>query len=411
MDFDDSPEEAEYRARVRNWLKANVPASRINAVPGGDDSKFIPEAKVWQAKKADAGYACITWPKEWGGAGGTPAESIIFTEEEGKFGIAFAVFGIGLGMCLPTVMAAGNEADKKRFVAPAMRGEEIWCQLFSEPSAGSDVAAARTRAVQTDDGSGDWIVNGQKVWTSGAHYSDFGLMLVRTSPDVPKHKGLTMFWVDMKSPGIEIRPIHQADGGSEFNEVYFTDVRVKDSQRVGEVGKGWDVALVTLMNERLSVGGGSGPNWRELMELAVGLPGIEGKGTVIQDGGFREKLADWYVVAEGLRLMRLRSQTTLSRGQTPGPEASIGKLISARQMQDLATEALDRLDLHGIVMNTDVTSAVGGFQRNFFWGAAMRIAGGTDEVLKNIIAERVLGLPPEIRVDRDVAFRDIPHGA
>jgi alkylation response protein AidB-like acyl-CoA dehydrogenase len=410
MDFNDSPEEAEYRAQVRDWLKANAPASRGSTTPGDEGSGHIAAAKTWQARKADADYACITWPTEWGGAGGTPTQSIIFGEEEGKFGIASAVFGIGLGMCLPTIMSAGNEADKERFVAPAMRGEEIWCQLFSEPSAGSDVAASRTRATLANDGSQDWIISGQKVWTSGAHYSDFGLLLVRTDPHVPKHKGLTMFWVDMKSPGIDVRPIHQAAGGSDFNEVWFTDVRVRDSQRVGEVGKGWNVALVTLMNERLSVGGGSGPNWRELMALAGSLPGVDGDGSALQDGGFRERLADWYVAAEGLKLTRLRSQTALSRGQTPGSEASIGKIISARQMQDLATEALDRLDQHGIVMNMDATSLIGSFQHNFFWGSAMRIAGGTDEILKNIIAERVLGLPSDIRIDRDVAFRDIPSG-
>ncbi|MBL4802251.1 MAG: acyl-CoA dehydrogenase family protein [Emcibacter sp.] len=409
MDFKDSPEEAEYRARVRSWLKTNTPTSRINRTIGDEDSQSIAAAKAWQAKKADAGYACTTWPKEWGGAGGTPTESIIFEEEEERLGLGnmATVFTMGLGMCVPTIMAAGNEADKKRFVVPAMRGEEIWCQLFSEPSAGSDVAASRTRAVEADDGSGDWIINGQKVWTSCAHYSDLGLLLVRTDPGVPKHKGLTMFWIDMKSSGIDVRPIHQAAGSSDFNEVFFTDVRVKDSQRVGEIGRGWNVALVTLMNERLSVGGGFGPNWPELMELASRLPGVEGKGSVLQDGGFREKLANWYVAAEGLKLTRLRSQTALSRGQTPGSEASIGKVVSARQTQVLATEALDRLDQYGIVANDDATSIIGGFQQGFFWGAAMRIAGGTDEILKNIIAERVLGLPPEIRLDRDVAFKDI----
>lgn len=410
MDFNDSPDEAAYRTRVRDWLNANAPATRTIATPGGEDASLVNAAKAWQAKKADAGYACIPWPQQWGGAGGTRTQSIIFDEEESRFGVASAIFGIGLGMCLPTIMTAGNEADKVRFVTPAMRGEEIWCQLFSEPSAGSDVAGSRTRAVQATDGSGDWLINGQKVWTSGAHYSDFGLLLVRTDPDVPKHKGLTMFWVDMKSPGIDIRPIHQASGGSEFNEVYLNDVRIKDSQRVGEVGRGWNVALVTLMNERLSVGGGSGPNWRELMELARSLPSVMGERSALQDGGFREKLADWYVASEGLRLTRLRSMTALSRGQTPGSEASIGKIISARQMQDLATEALDRLDQYGIVTDPDTTSLIGAFQHNFFWGSAMRIAGGTDEILKNIIAERVLGLPADIRVDRDVAFKDIPDG-
>lgn len=407
MDFDDSPEEAEYRARARDWLTANAPAT-VSVAHGYENEESIAADKAWQAKKAAADYACITWPKEWGGAGGTQAQSIIFAEEEAKLGLGSPIFGLGLGMCVPTIMAAGGDADKTRFVGPAMRGEEIWCQLFSEPSAGSDVAAARTRAVRAEDGSDDWIINGQKVWTSGAHFSDFGLLLVRTDRNVPKHKGLTMFWVDMKSPGIDVRPIHQADGGSGFNEVYFTDVRVKDGQRVGAVGRGWSVALVTLMNERLSVGGGSGPNWPALVELARSLPGVEGAGSALCDGGFREKLAEWYVVAEGLKLTRLRTRTALSRGETPGPEASIGKLVAARQMQELATEALDRLDQYGIVENSDAHSLIGGFQRNFFWGSAMRIAGGTDEILKNIIAERVLGLPADIRVDRDVAFKDIP---
>jgi alkylation response protein AidB-like acyl-CoA dehydrogenase len=410
MDFEDSTEEAEYRATVRAWLKANAPAKPPQYEYGRPSEEAIATAKAWQAKKADAGYACITWPKEWGGAGGTPAQDIIFAEEEAKFGVGSHLFGLGIGMCVPTIMATGSDAAKHRFVRPALRGEEIWCQLFSEPSSGSDLAAGRMRAVRADDGSGDWIINGQKVWTSGAHLADLGLLLLRTDPDVPKHKGLTMFWVEMRTPGIEVRPIHQADGGSGFNEVYFSDVRVKDSQRVGEVGRGWNVALVTLMNERMSVGGGSGPSWPELMKLAAGVPGIDGRGSALQDGGFRERLADWYVAAEGLRLTRLRSLTALSRGQTPGPEASIGKLVSARLMQELGTEAIDRLDQAGIVQSLDAGSAVGGFQRNFYWGSGMRSAGGTDEILKNIIAERVLGLPLDIRVDRDVAFKDIPTG-
>ncbi|ABS62654.1 acyl-CoA dehydrogenase domain protein [Parvibaculum lavamentivorans DS-1] len=408
MDFNDSPKEAEFRSDVRRWLAANAPLSRTRTSHGHEDSKFIVEEKAWQAKKADAGYACLTWPREWGGAGRTPAESIIFHEEESKLDVATAIFRLGLDMCVPTIMIAGNEADKIRFAKPAMRGEEIWCQLFSEPSAGSDLAASRTRAVQTDEGSEDWIINGQKVWTSGAHIADFGLLIARTDPEVPKHKGLTMFWVDMKAPGIEVRPIRQADGGSGFNEVYFSDVRLKDSQRIGEVGKGWNVALITLMHERLSVGTGSGPSWQALMELIGSLPGVEGKGSALKDGGFREKFTDWYVAAQGLQLTRRRTQTALSRGETPGPEASIGKIIAARQMQELATEALDRLDQYGIVANMDAASLIGGFQRNFFWGSAMRIAGGTDEILKNILAERVLGLPLDIRVDRDVEFRNIP---
>jgi alkylation response protein AidB-like acyl-CoA dehydrogenase len=410
MDFNDSPEEAAYRARARAWLDANAPRLDWPTLEAKGETAIKHVAQAWQAKKADAGYACITWPREWGGSGGTAIEQVIFAEEEARHALEFRFFTIGLGMCVPTVMAFADEATKQRFVTPALRGEEIWCQLFSEPSAGSDVAASRTRAIRADDGSGDWIVNGQKVWTSGAHYSDFGIVLVRTDPDVPKHKGLTMFWIDMRAPGIDIRPIHQASDEREFNEVYFTDLRIKDSQRLGPIGDGWKVALVTLMNERLAVGDSTGPGVFDLIELARTVPAHDGR-PAIEDGGFRERLADWYVAAQGLKLTRKRAMTSLSRGQTPGPEASIGKLISARQMQDLATEALDRLDQHGIIAERSVDGLAGAFQLNFFLGGAMRIAGGTDEILRNIIAERVLGLPSDIRVDRDVAFKDIPAGA
>lgn len=410
MDFNDSPEEAAFRARARAWLDANAPKLDWPSLEAQGEEAIKRVAQDWQAKKADAGYACITWPREWGGAGGSMIEQVIFAEEEARHELEFRFFSIGLGMCVPTVMAFADEATKKRFVTPALRGEEIWCQLFSEPSAGSDVAACRTRAVRAEDGSGDWIVNGQKVWTSGAHYSDFGIVLVRTDPDVPKHKGLTMFWIDMRAPGIDIVPIHQASGEREFNEVYFTDLRIEDSQRLGEVGEGWKVALVTLMNERLAVGDSTGPDLFDLIELARDLPGHDGR-PVMEDGGFRERLADWYVAAQGLKLTRKRAMTSLSRGQTPGPEASIGKLISARQMQDLATEALDRLDQRGIIAESSAGSLAGAFQLNYFLGGAMRIAGGTDEILRNIIAERVLGLPADIRVDRDVAFKDVPSGA
>lgn len=400
MDFNDTAEEAEFRIRARAWLEVNAPPREKRSA--------LADLKAWQARKAEAGYACITWPKEWGGGGGTPMQQVIFNQEQERHGLTESIFSIGLGMCVPTVMAFSDEATKERFVRPALRGEEIWSQLFSEPSGGSDVAASRTRAVRAEDGSGDWIIDGQKVWTSGAHYSAFGLLLVRTNPDVPKHQGLTMFWIDMNSPGVDIRPIHQATGESDFNEVYFTGLRIPDSQRVGEVDAGWKVALVTLMNERLAVGGGSGWNWRDLLELGRSLPGEDGQGSALEDGGFREKLADFYVKAEGLRFTRLRSLTSLSRGQTPGPEASIGKIVSARQMQEVASEALERLDQHGLVVAEDARFT--GLEHTWFWGAALRIAGGTDEILKNIIAERVLGLPLDIRVDRDVAFRDLPHG-
>jgi alkylation response protein AidB-like acyl-CoA dehydrogenase len=408
MDFNDSPEEAAYRVQVKAWLEANAPKGPtvLDDMEGGGD---MAASKAWQAKKAAAGYAQITWPKEWGGQGGTPIQQVIFNEEEAKYPVPANPFHIGLGMCVPTVATFADDATKQRFVGPALRGEEIWCQLFSEPSGGSDVAAARTKAVRAPDGSGDWLISGQKVWTTGAHFSDFGIVVCRTNPDAPKHKGLTMFWVDMHDPGIEVKPIHQMAGASGFNEVFFTEVRVKDSQRLGAIDDGWRVSLVTLMNERLAVGGASGAGWGQFLQVARDVPGAEGA-PVLKDQAVREKLADWFVAAEGLKHARNRTMTALSRGQTPGPESSIGKIVSANQMQDLANSAVEMLDQYGIVDDPALAPLGGAFQLSLLSAPGMRIAGGTDEILKNIIAERVLGLPGDIRVDKDVAFKDMPTG-
>ena len=405
MDFNDTPEEAVYRAQVRAWLDANAPKRAGKPDSGLDDPASMDDAKAWQRKKAEAGYACITWPKEWGGGGGAPWQSVIFGQEEGRFETPGNPFQIGLGMCVPTVMTVGNQADKERFVRPAARGDEIWCQLFSEPSGGSDVAAARTRAVKNGN---DWVINGQKVWTSGAHFSDFGLLLARTDPDVPKHKGMTMFWIDMKDPSVEVRPIHQMSGASNFNEVYFTDLRIKDSQRVGGVGDGWKTSLVTLMNERLAIGGGGGASHKQVLKLAQDISTLTGLAT--KDNGLREKIADWYVQAEGLKYTRYRTLTALSRGQTPGPESSIGKVVGAALMQDMANTALDLEDQFGIITDPEFAPLAGAFQTALMGAPGLRIAGGTDEILRNIIAERVLGLPQDVRLDKDVAFKDIPTG-
>ena len=254
------------------------------------------------------------------------------------------------------------------------------------------------------------------MWRFGYEYDiihrdrgDFGILLVRTNPDVPKHKGLTMFWIDMKAPGVEVRPIHQMSGGSGFNEVFFTGVRVKDSQRLGAVNDGWKVSLVTLMNERLAVGGASGAGWSQFMEAARGITGVDGR-PALKDQALREKLADWYVQAEGLKHTRNRTMTALSRGQTPGPESSIGKVVAATQMQDLGNEALEMLDQYGIISDPELAPLRGAFHASVMSSPGLRIAGGTDEILKNIIAERVLGLPGDIRVDKDVAFKDLPTG-
>lgn len=408
MDFNDTPEEAKYRAEVRAWLDKN--ATRKSEAKDAEQAKTLEEllqkSKAWQAKKAENGYACITWPKEWGGGGGTTIQNVIYGQEESNYAVTGSVFAIGLGMCIPTVMTWGSDAHKERFVKPAVRGDEIWCQLFSEPAGGSDVAGLRTRAEKDGD---EWVINGQKVWTSGAHYCDYGIVLVRTDPNVPKHKGLTMFWVDMKDPGVEVRPIKQMSGDSNFNEVFFTNVRVKDDQRLGKVGDGWKVALTTLMNERLAVGGSQGnADVAELISLARETE-IDGK-PAIGNGMVRERIADWYVQAQGLKFTRFRTLTALSKGETPGPESSISKIIAAKKMQDLGSFGMDLQDMGGIIRDRKISPEDGAYTEQWLGAAGYRIAGGTDEILRNIVAERVLGMPQDIRVDKDLPFNQAPKG-
>jgi len=304
------------------------------------------------------------------------------------------------------VMAWADEATKERLLPPLASGEHIWCQLFSEPAGGSDLAGLRTAAVPATDGSGDWIINGQKIWTSGAQHSDYGIVITRTDPTVAKHKGLTMFWLSMKTPGIEIRPIKQANGQSGFNEVYFTDVRIPDSQRLGAVGQGWSVSLTTLMNERLSIGSGMPTGFPELFDFCMNLQTEDG--LAIDDRSVRSRLAGYAVKASGLKYTGMRAISALSKGETPGPENSIGKLVAGATMQELAMYALDLQGQGGVVSDPDKAAAGARFQQMLLRSPATRVEGGTDEILRNIIAERVLGLPGDIRVDKDVAFKDIP---
>ncbi|HXC55918.1 MAG TPA: acyl-CoA dehydrogenase family protein [Rhizomicrobium sp.] len=412
MDFEDSPEEAAFRSEVRTWLDANAKKRSGKREISAEDMENgaagqMAASRAWQKTKARDGYARITWPKGMGGIGGTPMQSIIFSQEEAKYDVANGgPFAIGLGMCIPTLMAYGNEDAKKRFVWPAVQGDEIWCQLFSEPAGGSDVANLRTRAEKNGD---TWTINGSKIWTTGAQFSDYGIILTRTDPNVPKHKGLTMFYIDMKDPGVDIRPIKQASGGSGFNEIFFTDVKVKDSQRLGEVGQGWQVALTTLMHERLAVGGGQGGGLDvpQLMQLARSLE-LE-DGPAIKNAAVREKIADWYVRSAGLRYTTMRTMTALSQGKQPGPEASIAKIVVASKLQDLSAFAME-LEGEAGILQGDEAPMQGMFQGGWLSSPGLRIAGGTDEILRNIIAERVLGLPGDIRVDKDVPFNKIPTG-
>jgi alkylation response protein AidB-like acyl-CoA dehydrogenase len=412
MDFEDTPEEAAFRAEVRAWITANAPVEleaelkRAGFGSSGVKSQEpLKASKAWQKKKAEAGWACLHWPKEYGGGARTPIERVIWGQEEGVYGALSSTFIIGHGMCGPTVMAWAQEDQKRRLLPPLASGEEIWCQLFSEPAGGSDLAGLRTRSVRADDGSGDWIINGQKIWTSGAQHSDWGLLLTRSDPDTPKHKGLTMFFLSMKSPGVEVRPIKQANGQSEFNEVYFTDVRIPDAQRLGAPGQGWEVSLTTLMNERLSIGSGMSTGFPELFDYCLEAQ-IDGR-PAVDDRGVRSRLAQFAVRQSGLKYTGMRALTALSKGQTPGPENSIGKLVAGATMQELAMFALDLQGQSGVVQ--DESSPMNArFQAMLLRSPATRIEGGSDEILRNIIAERVLNLPPDIRVDKTVPFKDIP---
>jgi len=411
MDFEDTPEEAEFRAGVRAFLdsaaRRREPGEASVYRAGLERPEVRAAAKAFQARKADAGYAGITWPKEWGGRGGTPIQQVIYDQEEARYAIPRGLFDIGLGMCIPTLCTWGTQAHRDRFVRPALRGEEVWCQLFSEPAAGSDLAGLRTRAER--DGQ-DWVVNGQKIWTSGAHYCDWGVLVTRTDFSAPKHRGLTYFFVDMRSPGIDIRPIRQISGQSHFNEVFFEDVRVPDSQRLGAVGEGWKVALTTLMNERYTIGGrtGAGVDVGDLMELARRLE-LE-DGPALENAAVRDRLADWYVASQGLKYSHFRTMTALSRGETPGPESSIGKLVIAARLQSMAAFAMDLMEQGGALTDPKLAPMAALFQETLMTSPSSRIAGGSDEIMRNIIAERVLGLPPDVRVDKDVPFSELPAG-
>ncbi len=400
MDFSDSAEEAKFRAEAAEWLQANAPTD--DEIKGLDE---MAQAKLWQKRKVDAGWACIRWPKEYGGRGATAIEQVILNDEQSKVkSPSTQFFSIGQGMAAPTLMTWATEEQKRRYLPKLASGEEIWCQLFSEPAGGSDLAALRTRAVKDGD---DWVINGQKIWTSGAHYSDWGILVVRTDPDVPKHQGLTYFFVNMHSPGVEIKPIKQLSSASNFNEVYFTDVRIPDEQRLGAVGQGWQVALTTLMNERASIGGTrSAGQAQSLLKLAATLE-IDGE-PASKNKAVRSRVADWYAKEAGLRFTGYRSMTAMSRGEVPGPENSIGKLVAAPMAQDLASFALELQAQAGVIYTPLDESFDNMFQHNYMNIPGGRIAGGTDEIMANIIAERVLGLPQEPRVDKGIPFSDVP---
>ena len=404
MDFKDNQEQADFRKKCRQWLENNAKLkTSIEKNNEFANIDYLQAAKDWQNKKYDAGWAMLHWPKEYGGIAASAIERIIWSEEESKFNVPRGIFEIGLGMCGPVMMEYASEDQKARYLPPMAEGKEIWCQLFSEPSAGSDVAGLRSKAVQDGD---NWIINGQKVWTSGAHFSDYGILVVRHDASLEKHKGMTFFFIDMKSPGIEVKPIKQITGGSSFNEVYFNDVVIPDSQRLGEIGDGWKVAITTLMNERLAVGDANGADVEDAFRWAKGQDDLGEP--LINNKSVRSSIADWYCEATGLKNTKLRTMSALSKGETPGPEASITKIVSANKLQDIGNFGMDSLDMAGMLKTDD--PEIQSFQNAWLGAPGLRIAGGTDEILKNIIAERVLGLPQDARADKGMPYKDIPSG-
>ncbi|GAA0912186.1 acyl-CoA dehydrogenase family protein [Nonomuraea longicatena] len=373
---------AEYRRAAREWLADNV--------RDGEDPR------VFMARLHDAGYSGITWPLQWGGQGLTQAEERVFAEEAASCTLPTFMFSIGLGMCGPTLLDRGTDEQRARFVRPLLRGQEVWCQLFSEPGAGSDVAAVQTRAERDGD---TWIADGQKVWTSVAERADWGLLLARTDPDVPKHKGLSMFVIDMRHPGVTVRPLRDMTGRAHFNEVFIDRVPIPDAHRVGAAGDGWSVAVTTLLHERLSISAGVGMSGGK--DSADGFEALRAA-TDTSDPHVRDGLVELHLRSRALDLFNQRLAQETKAGIFPGARGSAAKLL-------LAELALFRADL--------ATSLVGpaavvdpALSDALALAPAMALGGGTNEIMRNIIGDRVLGLPPEPRLDKTVPFKELKVG-
>lgn len=399
MDFKDTPEEAGFRAEARAWLEANAPGHVIPEGERLDDAEEVARGRAWQKALHDGGYAGILLPKSLGGRGGTIIEAVVFGEEESRFNLPKGPYiGIGLGMALPVISKHGRPDQIEKHAAATLRGEMTWCQLFSEPGAGSDLANVRTRAIRDGD---DWIVNGQKVWSSWAHHADYGILVTRTDPGLPKHKGLTFFVLDMKTPGIDVRPIRQISGASDFNETFLTDVRVPDSARVGAVGEGWACCMTVLMGERLNQSSDDRTGVRSLIDYAAATP--RDGGVALDSSAVRLALATALAEEQAQRHFQSRLRTMVSRGENPGAMAAMMKLAYSSRLQKTSGLAMEIRGMDALAPSAG-DSESRRIADDYIWSTAMRIAGGADEVLRNQISERVLGMPGEMRADRDLPF-------
>jgi alkylation response protein AidB-like acyl-CoA dehydrogenase len=341
------------------------------------------------ATLADGGWAVPTWPQQWGGRGASAEEAAVIAQELGRFDVPdLYPFMVAVALVAPVILTHGSGEQQARWLPAIKTGEEIWCQLFSEPDAGSDLAALSTRAERDGD---VWRVTGQKVWSSRAHYSRWGLLLARTDPAVPKHRGITAFAVDMGAPGVEVRPLRQMNGDAHFNEVFLTDAPVADADRIGDVGDGWRVAITTLMHERGALGPGGGPGRKELLALAAGADAVT-----------RDRVAAVVTQLEVSRLTSLRARAAREAGRAPGPEGSGAKLRGASTIKAMADLAVDARGLGALIGEDDWLTL-------FLTAPSISIRGGTDEIQRNIVGERVLGLPSEPRIDKTVPFNEVPR--
>ncbi|MFL5833297.1 MAG: acyl-CoA dehydrogenase family protein [Solirubrobacterales bacterium] len=389
MDLTLSPSEEEFRDEVRSWLRENHPGPEPEA--GLDEVMAF--RREWQLKLHAAGWAGISWPKEYGGRGATMIEQAIFAAEATRQEAPAPANVLGLAMGGPVVIAHGSDEQKARYLEPILTGEEIWCQGFSEPESGSDLASLKTRAVKDGD---EWVVTGQKVWTTFAQYAKWCMLVARTDPDAPKHQGLTYFLVDMEQEAVQTRPLVQITGEGEFNEVFFEEARVPDANVVGGVGNGWAVAITTLMNERAGLAFGAISQIQNslgrLSKLARETPA--NGGTVADDSYFRQRIAQLYIEVETMRLNAYRGLTKTMQSGIPGPEGSLGKWQWADINQDLTELALEVEGAYAVLARGSEHAVAGGaWQYGFLRSRANSIEGGTTDILKNIIAERVLGLP------------------
>jgi alkylation response protein AidB-like acyl-CoA dehydrogenase len=395
VDLNDSPEQAEYRQKVRSWLeehKGEAPP-RAGSV---EDEAWVNARRAWQGKLAEAGLAGVTWPKEYGGQGLGPIEQVTVNQEIQRADVPGILDGIGIGMLGPCIIAHGTEEQKNRYLAPLLHGDEVWCQLFSEPAAGSDLAGIQSRAKQTGNGDGGFTLNGQKVWTTNAQFASFGLLLARTDPDVPKHKGLTMFIVPMDAEGVTIRGLRQISGEAEFNEVFFDDVKLGEDSVVGGVGNGWGTALTVLMYERLTIGFGS-ESFGSPARLAETIAADK---AASQDADVRHRLGEILTEMTAVRFGGYRVLTQLQKGQIPGPEAGLAKVT-------MVNAGIRAMDLGVDVLGPEGLGDDSGFVYMTSFLPGLKSAGGTEQILRNTIGERVLGLPPEPRLDKGIPFSEL----